>query len=83
MKRTITKKILAILMVITILATDFFVLGSNIITYAVQLSSETNNTNIEFSTYFKDGENKVASTQTSIKNENLKLYAEIKVKNER
>ena len=82
MNKKITKKILAIFMVITILATDFVVLGSNLITYAAQLNSETNNDNIEFSVYFKDGGNKVASTQTSIKNTDLKLYAEIKVKNE-
>ena len=83
MEKKVIKKILALLMIVTILATDFFVLGSSLITYASQNNSETNNSNIEFSAYFKNekGE-KVDSIDKSIKAEDLKLYAEIKVKNE-
>ena len=82
MERRTKKMLLAILMIITLLATDFFVLGSGIMTYATELSSETNNTQVEFSAYFKDGENKVDSIEKSIKAEDVKLYAEITVKNE-
>lgn len=83
MEKRITKKILAIIMIIMIISTDFFVLGSNLKSYAAESNSTTNNRNIEFSTYFKNekGE-KVEKLQTSIKKENLKLYAEITVKNE-
>lgn len=83
MEKKIVKKILAILLVIMLISTDFFVLGSNLISYAVESDSATNNKNIDFSAYFKDvkGE-KVDTLQTSIKAENLKLYAEITVKNE-
>lgn len=84
MEKKIVKKILAVLMIIMIISTDFFVLGSNIISYAAESNdSATNNKNIEFSTYFKNekGE-KVDTLQTSIKAENLRLYAEITVKNE-
>ncbi len=82
------KKIVAVLMILMIISTDFFLLGSNIISYAVEssnsnLNTVTNNKNIEFSTYFKNAKGeKVDSFQTSIKTEKLKLYAEITVKNE-
>jgi len=82
MEKSITKKILAIMMIITILAADFFVLGSNLITYAAQLNSETSNQNIDFSVYFKDGENRVDSINQNIKSADLKMYAEIVVNGE-
>lgn len=83
MEKKIIKKILAILTVIMLMSTDFFVLGSGLISYAAEIENSTNNENIEFSTYFKNekGE-KVSTLQTSIKSENLKLYAEIAVKND-
>lgn len=83
MEKKMIKKILAILMIIMLMSTDFFVLGSGVKSYATELSSTTNNKNIEFSTYFKNtrGE-KVETLQTSIKEENLKLYAEVTVKND-
>ena len=82
MEKKIMKKLLAIVMIITILSADFFVLGSNLRTYAAQINSETNNSNIEFSAYFKNEANeRIDSIEKSIKNEELKLYAEIKVKN--
>ena len=83
MKRKIVKKILAILMIVTIMSTDFFVLGSNLISYAAESNNLTNNKNIEFSTYFKNSkEEKVYKLEASIKEEEIKLYAEITVKNE-
>ena len=83
MERKTSKKLLVILMTITILAADFFALGSSLMTYATKVNSQTNNSNIEFSTYFKSEiEPRVDSVQTSIKEDNLKLYAEVKVKND-
>ena len=83
MERRMIKKLLAMLMIIAIISTDFLVLGSNLISYAAESNSLTNNKNIEFSTYFKDDKgNKVDKLETGIKAENLKLYAEITVKNE-
>ena len=82
MERRTKRMLLAVLMILSVLATDFFVLGSGIMTYASELSSETNNTYIEFSTYFKEGENRVDSIERSIKDKDVRLYAEIKVKNE-
>ena len=84
MEKKVIKKILALLMIITILTTDFFVLGSSLITYATnQIETATDEPNIEFSAYFKDKTGqKLSNVEQSIKNENLKLYAEIKVNNE-
>ena len=83
MEKKIFKKVLAILTIVMIMATDFFVLGSNLISYAATLDSSTNNENIEFSAYFKnESGTRVDSISKSIKKDNLKMYAEVKVKNE-
>ena len=82
MKKKVIKKLLALLMIITILTADFLVLGTSLITYASQINSETTNQNIGFSVYFKDGENRVDSIEKSIKTAELKLYAEIVVNSE-
>lgn len=83
MEKNILKKLLIITLIIMLIATDFFMLGSSIISYAIGSDNSTNNENIEFSSYFKNekGE-RVENLTESIKKENLKLYAEIKVKNE-
>lgn len=83
MERKIVKKILAILMIVIILSADFFVLGSSLVTYAMSLDSSTNHNNIEFVAYFKDENgNKIDALETSVMSENLRLYADIKVKND-
>ena len=83
MEKKVFKKILAILMILMVISTDFFVLGSNLVSYAAEANSTTNNKNISFSAYFKDSSgNKTEKLSTSIKAENLKLYAEIIVKND-
>ena len=83
MKKKVLKKILAILMILMVISTDFFVLGSNLVSYAAEANGTTNNKNISFSAYFKnEKDEKVESLSASIKNENLKMYAEISVKND-
>lgn len=83
MEKKILKKLLAIMMIVMLMATDFVVLGSNLISYAVGLDNTTNNENIEFSAYFKDeGGKRLSSVEKSIEADDLKLYVEIKVKNE-
>ena len=82
-KQIFRKKLLIVLMIISIVATDFFILGSNLLTYSSNISDETNNPNVEFSAYFKNDSNeRVDSIEKNIKDDNLKLYAEISVKNE-
>ena len=84
MENKVIKKILVLLMIITILSADFFVLGSNLISYAAnQIETATDEPNIKFSAYFKNENNeKVNNINQSIKSENLKLFAEIQVENE-
>ena len=73
-KKVFRKKLLTLLMIISIVATDFFVLGSNLLTYSSDISDETNNPNVEFSAYFKNEANeKVDSLEKSIKSERLLL----------
>ena len=83
MEKRVLKKLLAILMILMVMSTDFFVLGSNLISYAAETNSTTNNKNISFYAYFKNEKNeKVENLTASIKNENLKMYAEISVRND-
>lgn len=82
MERKFLKKLLVILIIFMLMATDFALLGTNLISYAV-IDSSTNNANIEYSTYFKDEKGKrVDSIVKGLKEEGIKIYAEIKVKNE-
>ena len=79
-RKIFRKKLLAILMIISLIAADFFVLSSNLLTYADEVSSDTNNPNVEFSVYFKNSAGQQnPNVLESIKNENLKLFAKIKI----
>lgn len=83
MERKILKKLLIVLMVMVLISADFFVLGSGIISYAANLESSTNDENIQFTAYFKDVNGERTDTLTeSINRQDLKLYAEISVKEE-
>ena len=74
MNKTMTKKILAIFMLISILMTDFYVLGSSLISYAAD------GLDVEISAYFKDEDgNKIYQISKNINDENVKLYADITV----
>ena len=80
MKNKIIKKIIALIVIIMILATDFFVLGSNLITYATQVTNEIEGyPNIYFSTYFKEGEKEVKQINKRVKDKEIKLYAKVGV----
>ena len=72
------KKLVALIAVITIISTDFFMLGTSLLTYATQVTNEIEGyPNIHFSTYFKDGENETKEITKSIKEKNIKIYAKI------
>ena len=80
MEKKLIKNVVVLMMIITILATDFFVLGSSLITYAAQVTNEIEGyPNIHFSTYFKEGEKEIKEINKSIKDKELKLYAKIGV----
>ena len=79
-RKIFRKKLLAILMIISLIAADFFVLSSNLVTYADEVNNDTNNENVEFSAYFKNSEGQQdPNAIESIKNKNLKLFAKIKI----
>ena len=78
MEKRMIKKLLAILMIITILSADFFILGSGLISYATE-NAEDSYADVHFSAYFENGE---TSTEQSIRNQELKLYAEVEIDNE-
>lgn len=83
MKNKVLSKILALMIILMLISTDFCILGFNLISYAEDIDSVTNNNNIGFSVYFKDDSGKkVSNIAKSIKNENIKLYVQIQVKNE-
>lgn len=81
MEGKMLKKLLMILMIIMLTATDFLMLGTGLISYAESVDSATNNQNITFSTYFKNenGE-RIDSITENVNKEDLKVYAEIEVK---
>lgn len=83
MEKKLLKKLLIVLMIVMLMSTDFLVLGANLISYASTTDNATNNKNIEFSTYFKNekGE-RVQSLSENINKSDLKLYAEVEVKEE-
>ena len=78
MEKRMIKKLLAILMIITILSADFFILGSGLISYATEYA-EDNYADIQFLAYFENGD---TSIEQSIRNQELKLYAEVTIDNE-
>lgn len=78
MEKRMIKKLLAILMILTILSADFFILGSGLISYATE-NAEASFADIHFSAYFENGG---TSTEQNIRNQELKLYAEVAINNE-
>ena len=78
MEKRMIKKLLAILMIITILSADFFILGSGLISYATE-NTENSYSDIHFSAYFENGGTSVSQ---NIKDQELKLYAEVAIDNE-
>ena len=81
----ITKKIVAMLLIIALTMMDFIVLSSEIISYAADimtLDTATNNKNVTFDTYFKDGNDNVVSSKSESIDTETSLYIRISVKND-
>ena len=82
MKSKVLKILVVMLLVITLTATNFILVGSSLISYA-QDSIATNHQNVEFQAYFKDKEGKkVATLGESVTEEEIFLYLQIGVKRE-
>ena len=83
MGKKLLSKMLAVIAIIMLIMSDLFTLGTSLISYAVEQNVETNNANIKFATYFKtEAGERVETIETTASQKNLKLYAEITVKNE-
>ena len=83
MRKSILNKLLIVILIVVLTSTDFIMLGSSIISYASELNNSTNNTNIDFSVYFKNEKgNRVDTITENVKKDDIRLYAEIKVKKE-
>lgn len=83
MKNKVLKISVILLIILTMTMTNFIFVGSSLISYALDNNDKTNNSNIEFNTYFKDeaGE-KIASLDILPSNDEAMLYVSINVKQE-
>lgn len=83
---SIIKKIVAIMLILVLTMADFALVGIETVSYAADLlnmGAATNNRNVTFDTYFKDlNGNKISSKEESITSGEMKLYAQISVKND-
>ena len=83
-KNSVIKKIVAFLLILVLTMFDFMLLGTEIVSYAANaIETATNNKNVTFDSYFKD-ENGVIVTEkeAKINDQNIKLYAQVSVKND-
>ncbi len=82
MKNQIFKAIVSVLLIIALTMTNFIFVGASFISYAADTIS-TNQSNIGFSAYFKDGEGKELTTkETNYKQTEDYLYVRLEVKKE-
>jgi hypothetical protein len=77
------KTIAVIMMVLMLTLSNWILLGTELVAYALDVINETNENNVQFTAYFKDdSEAKVAEKTEVITSESMKLYIEVSVKKE-
>lgn len=83
-KNQYLSKILATVLVITLTFANIILLGSylakGIISYGAGINDETNNQNVKFKAYFKQGNNQISQINSKT-NKDLELYLNVSVKN--
>ncbi len=86
MKEKILQTITAVVLIMTMTMANFILLGANAVSYAldaIQLDKSTSHKNVEFMTYFVDGNgNQVTNTKTAMNAQDLKLQMKVGVKQE-
>ena len=87
MKQKILNTLVAIMLVITLTMANFLFLCFNAVTYAIdeygQIKRETNNKNVEFMSYFVDGNgNNVTNLSVKTNEQNIRLHFKISVPKE-
>lgn len=81
-KKELYKKIIAIALLIMITFADLAIIGTNVISYAIDMTA-TNSSNILFSAYFIDDKKvQITSIDSYINSNNLKMYLEVAVEKE-
>ena len=85
-RNDIIKKIIAFLLIVVLTMVDFALLGVEAVSYAVDafsIDTPTNNKNVTFDCYFKDQNGTmITSKEENISNGDMKLFAQVSVKNE-
>lgn len=83
MKNKVLKSAIAIMLIIALTIADFVLLGTNLVTYALEnINDSTGNKNVKFAAYFKTEEEKVSHINYQIDNNQMRLYLSISVENE-
>ena len=83
MRNKLFKVSVILVIILTMTMTNFVFVGSSLISYAVGNNNGTNNSNIEFNTYFKnDKGEKVSVTDMVVHNQEALLYMYLNVKQE-
>ena len=83
MKNKLFRTIIAIMLIIAITVADFALLGTHLVSYALEnINDSTNNANIKFATYFKtDGGEEVSKIEYPMNDTEMKLYVKLSVEN--
>ena len=79
--RVILKKVVAVSIAFVIIMSQYVVTGLLEVTYAIDLLA-TQNDNVQFRAYFKNGEEELTEIERSIDAKDLKLVIDVSVKNE-
>ena len=80
--KKVLNKMVAIIAILAITMSDFILVGTNLVSYAIDMTKATVD-NVEIASYFveENGE-KVSKVEKDAESEDLKMYVEISVKNE-
>lgn len=80
--KKVLNKLIAVIAIIAMTMSDFLLVGSNLVSYAVDVA-KTNDSNVEFSSYFvSSAGEKLSKVEADINSTDLKMYVEVSVKNE-
>lgn len=74
MKNKVLRVVLISALIITLTIADFILLGTKLVTYALEDSES-----VKFEVYFKTGEEKVSNAQYQMNNLDMKLYMKVSV----
>ena len=81
MKNKVLKAVIIMLLIVTLTIADFVLLGTSLVTYALEnITNTTSNNNVKFAAYFKT-EEEVSRIDYEMNSNEMKLYLEVAVEN--